>query len=85
DKIRVVYPGVTAPPVDSNISAIRQQYGLPLRYFLFIGTLQPRKNIARIVDAFDMWQKANPTEKIALVLAGKQGWLFDQQWVSGVD
>lgn len=85
DKISVVYPGVTAPPIESNISEIRQQYGLPLRYFLFIGTLQPRKNIARIVDAFDRWQKANPSEKIALVLAGKQGWLFDQRWLAGVD
>ena len=43
-KIRVVYPGVDAPPV-GDVAAVRAKYGLPERYFLFLGTLQPRKNI----------------------------------------
>lgn len=83
DKIRVIYPGVDAPPV-TGTAHVRTKYQLPLRYFLFMGTLQPRKNIARIVRAFDRWQHANADEHIALVLAGKSGWLFSESWVKGV-
>lgn len=85
DKIRVVYPGVDPPPVTGSPDDIRQKYRLPEQYFLFIGTLQPRKNIARIVQAFDRWQKTQSNPAIGLVLAGGQGWLFDPAWVEGVN
>lgn len=84
EKIQVVYPGVDAPE-DKRDWSLYGKYNLPLAYFLFIGTLQPRKNIERIVQAFDMWQQANPESKIGLVLAGKKGWLFDDAWVEDVD
>ncbi len=83
-KIRVVYPGVDQPIV-GDIEAIRQKYNLPERYFLFIGTLQPRKNIARLVQAYKLWRKQHPSDSTALVLAGGQGWLYDPAWVSGVE
>lgn len=82
-KIRVVYPGVEAPPV-GDVAAVRAKYRLPERYFLFIGTLQPRKNIARIVQAYARYRQIHGGE-VGLVLAGAQGWLFDPAWVSGVD
>ncbi len=87
DKIHVVYPGVDAKPLkDSlkNIDDIRSKYGLPERYFLFIGTLQPRKNIQRIVEAFAYWQHQHDNQDVALVLAGGRGWLFDDQWIEGI-
>ena len=59
DKMRVVYPGVDGGILKSsaqNIGAARAKYRLPARYFIFLGTLQPRKNIARIVQAFRRWQ-----------------------------
>ena len=83
-KIRVVYPGV-ARPQDNHAVNIYEKYHLPLRYFLFIGTLQPRKNIERIVQAFAMWRRANPKARHGLVLAGQQGWLFDPAWVRDVE
>ncbi|MCC6805052.1 MAG: glycosyltransferase family 4 protein [Anaerolineae bacterium] len=83
-KIRVVYPGIDAPPI-GDIEAARRKYGLPERYFLFVGTLQPRKNIARIVQAFAAWRLAHPHDPAALVLAGEQGWLYDPAWTAGVD
>lgn len=83
-KIRVVYPGV-ARPSDNAPPNLFDKYNIPSRYFLFIGTLQPRKNIQRIIQAFDMWQGANPNTKFGLVLAGKKGWLFDETWAQGVD
>ena len=85
-KIRVVYPGVEAAPLvakPEEIQAVRRKYRLPQRYFLFLGTLQPRKNIARLVRAFAQWQAATGDEETALVLAGGRGWLFDERWLDG--
>jgi glycosyltransferase involved in cell wall biosynthesis len=84
DKIRVVYPGIN-PLIVGDIQTVRQKYNLPERYFLFIGTLQPRKNIARLVEAFQQWQRRYPDDKAGLVLAGGKGWLFDPGWVQGVE
>ncbi len=84
DKMRVVYPGINSLVV-GDIKVIRQKYNLPERYFLFIGTLQPRKNIARLVQAYQLWQRQNLDDKAGLVLAGGKGWLFDPGWVQGVE
>jgi glycosyltransferase involved in cell wall biosynthesis len=54
-------------------------------YFLFIGTLQPRKNIARLVEAYRLWKEQHPDQQIDLVLAGKPGWLYDPAWIEGVE
>ena len=43
-------------------------------YFLYIGTIEPRKNISLLVDAYEIFLKKNPETKIKLVLAGKNGW-----------
>jgi glycosyltransferase involved in cell wall biosynthesis len=77
-KIRVVYPGVDALPV-GDVETVKRKYELPDRYFLFLGTLQPRKNIARLVQAY-----ARAQVDAALVLAGGQGWLYDPSWVADV-
>jgi glycosyltransferase involved in cell wall biosynthesis len=79
NKVRVVYPGVE-PPVVGDLTAVRARYRLPERYWLFIGTLQPRKNIARLVQAYQVWQRAHPADPTGLVLAGGQGWLYDPAW-----
>jgi glycosyltransferase involved in cell wall biosynthesis len=63
---------------------MRVRYGLPERYLLFVGTLQPRKNIARIVQAYGCWQSRQSAPDVALVLAGQQGWLYDPAWTAGV-
>lgn len=88
DKIHVVYPGVDAKPLlDSmqDIQTIRTKYGLPERYFVFIGTLQPRKNIPRIIQAFTRWQQQQNDSETALVLAGGKGWLFDETWLANTE
>jgi glycosyltransferase involved in cell wall biosynthesis len=83
DKMRVVYPGVDKPVI-GDINAVRRKYNLPERYFLFMGTLQPRKNIARIVQAYAHWWAGHQAEGIELVLAGGKGWLYDESWIAGV-
>lgn len=82
-KIRIVYPGVDAP-LTGNVEAVRAKYGLPEAYFLFIGTLQPRKNITRIVQAYAQYRQQTASTT-GLVLAGGKGWLFDPAWVEGVE
>ncbi len=81
EKIHVIYPGVDKLNI-TNRETVRQKYKLTETYFLFLGTLQPRKNIARIIQAFTQWKKANPSD-VALVLAGGKGWLFDEAWLEG--
>ncbi len=83
-RIRVVYPGVDVPPL-GDVEAARRKYGLDRPYFLFIGTLQPRKNIARLVQAYRLWRGQHPEQRIDLVLAGKPGWLYDPAWVEAVE
>jgi glycosyltransferase involved in cell wall biosynthesis len=89
-KMTVIYPGVDeslAPVTGPDaLAVVRQKYGLPERYLLFIGTLQPRKNIARIVQGYAQWRQTSPeTHDVALVLAGQQGWLYDPGWTTGVE
>lgn len=83
-KMSVVYPGVTRPLV-SDLNAVREKYGIPPRYFLYVGTLQPRKNIAHIVGAFQQWQALTSGKPTALVLAGGKGWKFSDHWVTGAN
>ncbi len=82
DKISVVYPGVDPLKID-DFEAVRRKYHLPPRYFLFIGTLQPRKNIARLAQGFARYCQAT-NDDTALVLAGSKGWLYDEAWTAGV-
>lgn len=76
-KIRVVYPSYNADvfgqerTVD-NVARVRAKYGLTSPYVLSVGTIQPRKNYARLIEA----SAALPSE-YSLVIVGKKGWLFD--------
>jgi len=51
----------------------RTRYRLPDRYVLFVGTLEPRKNISTLVRAFSLL-RAEQTTDLRLVIAGGQGW-----------
>lgn len=83
-KIRVVYPGLDGAglqPSAQRVDAARARYQLPARYFVFIGTLQPRKNIERLVKAFGLWQREHDQGETALALAGAKGWRFEETWL----
>jgi glycosyltransferase involved in cell wall biosynthesis len=79
-KITVAYPGINPvlKPVHdpAALAAMRQQYQLPERYLLHVGTLQPRKNLSRLVSAYGRLRDQLP-DPPALVLAGGKGWLYD--------
>ncbi|MCS6836700.1 MAG: glycosyltransferase family 4 protein [Anaerolineae bacterium] len=84
-KIRVLYPGVDSPPSELiygwRVALVRARYKLPKRYFLHLGTLQPRKNIDRLIQAYSLWRARRPQHRdVGLVLAGGRGWLYDPAW-----
>lgn len=60
-----------APAAPQAVAATRVRYGLPERYFLYVGTLEPRKNVARLVRAWDSVAAGLPED---LVIAGREGW-----------
>jgi len=63
-----------APCSGSEIKAVKQAYGLPDEFLLFVSSLEPRKNIALLMDAL-----AAADTDIPLVLAGWHGW-GDKHW-----
>jgi len=72
-KVRVIYPGVDArfSPQDSDaIRAVREKYRLPERFILTLGSLEPRKNLHRLVRA---WAALSGRERLPLVIAGGLG------------
>jgi glycosyltransferase involved in cell wall biosynthesis len=77
-KIIVAHPGFDedlSPVTDQAvIDAAKRRYGIEGDYFVHIGTLQPRKNLARLIRAFGKLPSEN---QVQLVLAGKRGWLYD--------
>ncbi len=79
DKICVVHEAPFATPavVDAVATqAIRERYGLARSYALYVGTIQPRKNLARLIDAY---AKLGGQHDVGweLVLAGGRGWLSE--------
>ncbi|MFZ0547331.1 MAG: glycosyltransferase family 1 protein [Candidatus Promineifilaceae bacterium] len=77
NKIEVVYPAcdpALKPVTDKEqLTAVQQKYGIIAPYLLYIGTLQPRKNLVRLVEAY----AAMPDHSHQLVLAGRTGWLAE--------
>ena len=74
DHIRVIPLGVDEsfrPATPEAVERVRARYELPQHFLLFVGTLEPRKNLPRVVEAFGQIAAALPH---GLVLAGRPGW-----------
>lgn len=75
EKITVIYPGVPAPFFTAGrgeAAAVARKYGLAGPYVLFVGTIEPRKNVATLLDA---WAGlASLHGEFELVVAGPAGW-----------
>jgi glycosyltransferase involved in cell wall biosynthesis len=70
DRLRLVPLGVTSQTItDVDRARVRATYDLPERFVLFVGTLEPRKNLARLIAALDSIRGAPP-----LVVVGMAGW-----------
>ena len=89
EKIHVVYNGVDPEQYhpdysEDRIQEVKAKYNIPGSYILYLGTLEPRKNIETLIRAYQRLLSAGPSRfgQIPaafpkLVLAGKKGWLYD--------
>ncbi len=79
ERVRVIYNGAPdgcRPVLDPAIlGAARARYGLPERFCLFVGTLEPRKNAITLIEALAIARQTDPT--LALVMAGPLGWKYE--------
>ena len=79
-KVVVAYPAGSegfAPVTDQrDLDAMRRRYGTGASYFLYVGTLQARKNLPTLIRAFaSLAESGDIGGDVKLVLAGKAGWL----------
>jgi glycosyltransferase involved in cell wall biosynthesis len=77
EKTTVVYEAADPrfyPQPPERVSAVRSRYGLPGRYLLFVGTIEPRKNLARLLEAFETIHEEGLSD--GLVIVGRRGWLY---------
>jgi glycosyltransferase involved in cell wall biosynthesis len=87
--VHVVYGGVTGhfrPASADAVTAVRNKYRLPDRFILFVGTIEPRKNLTQLLDACRVLKDAG--RAMPLVVAGRKGWrsevFFDRLHQSGL-
>lgn len=81
-KIDVAYLGVSPRfvPVEdqTRLRSTAARYGIDGPYLLYVGTIQPRKNLLRLIDAWAAYVASVPSAPVTLVIAGKRGWLTEQ-------
>ena len=78
DKIVVIYEAAAPefrPVMPEQVAATRKRYGLPEQYLIHVGTIEPRKNLTRLVEALELLRKQGLT--IPLVVVGGKGWLYE--------
>jgi glycosyltransferase involved in cell wall biosynthesis len=81
DNVIVTYCGVDeqfAPRSRHEVEAFRATKGLPSRFILYLGTLEPRKNVPQIVRAYAALRSDDLSRHYKLVIAGAKGWGYDE-------
>lgn len=59
-----------------EISAVKKKYGVSDKYIIYVGTVEPRKNLVNLIKAYNKLVHSGGAEH-NLVLAGRMGWLYD--------
>lgn len=81
-KVKVIYPGIEATFIDQpdfqRLDNVRLKYGLPPKYILFVGNIEPKKNILNLLRAFNLLRQKGIEHK--LVLVGKRTWKSQEVW-----
>lgn len=82
DKIKVMYPGVDLNVFHNHypkeqIYDTMFKYGIKENYILYLGTIEPRKNLKRLIEAYGLLVEQRQGDVPQLVLAGGKGWLCE--------
>jgi glycosyltransferase involved in cell wall biosynthesis len=77
--ITVAYPGIDHTrffrPDETLINQTKLKYGLGKKYILYVGTIQPRKNLTRLLRAFETLPRTY--RSLEWVIVGQKGWLYE--------
>ena len=79
ERVEVIYEGIADAYFETHpegVTAVRAKYGLSQPYILHVGTIEPRKNIDRLFDAYEQL-KPSLRDEFPLVLIGSIGWSPD--------
>ncbi len=79
DRIKVVYSGISQSifrPSKEDLQLFKKEKKLPDKFILFLGKLEPRKNISGVVRAFNILKSSNKFDDLFLVIVGSPGWLY---------
>lgn len=83
-KVHVIQSGIDErfTPMDRNdlaLLTVQNKYHLPYKFILYLGTIEPRKNLSALLQAFEAWQREAVSDELSryeLVLAGRPGWKY---------
>src|SRR5690606_20736044 len=79
DRVDVAAPGYDPaffrPLPPEPVAAFRRQKGVPERCWFCMGTLEPRKNLVTLLEAY---ARLPQSERLPLLLGGGKGWLYDE-------
>ena len=82
DRVRAVMlgfdPAMIRPRSREEGETVRQRYRLPARYLLYVGTIQPRKNLDTLISAYHELRASGNDHGHKLVIVGRKGWLYDR-------
>ena len=82
DKVVVTPLGVSTRfhPIHGDealFQTVRKRYSLPEHFLLYVGTIEPRKNLERLIEALSIVKEKLGKSSVSLVLVGGKGWLND--------
>ena len=80
ERVHTIYCGVDAsfrPLPQAEIDAFKSAHNLPDTFVLYLGTLEPRKNVDGLIRAYARWRQRDPAAP-PLVVAGGKGWYYSQ-------
>ena len=80
EKINVVYNGANEgfkPISEEEKKSVRESYTNGYQYFMFVGSLHPRKNLARLFPAYDMFKERTGSD-VKLLIVGEKRWWTEQ-------
>ena len=83
DDIEVVYAGVDFNVYHPNyamekVEDVKRKYSIRGDYLMYLGTLEPRKNIVGLLKAYSKMKQCLAGKQLKLVLAGKEGWMYQE-------
>ncbi len=88
EKISVIYSGITADfkpfnKDDESLAAVKNKYQLPDKFILYLGTIEPRKNLVGLIAGYNWLRQNYPAlAEVKLIITGGNGWKFKEVYAA---